>query len=85
MYAFLSKNINYPSEAQDKTIQGRVVIGFVIDDNGKIDNIRVISGVRSDMDEEAMRVTGLMPKWKPARQDGINCNQAFTLPIEFRL
>lgn len=85
LFAFLAKNINYPREAQQKNIQGRVVIGFVIDEDGKVDNLKVMHGVRSDMDEEAMRVIRLMPAWKPARQDGINCNQAFTLPIEFQL
>ena len=62
---FLTNNIKYPSLAQENGIQGCVIVGFVIDINGSIINPKIVQSVDSDLDQEALRVIKMMPKWKP--------------------
>ena len=82
---FLSKNIKYPVEAHKNGIQGRVIVSFVITDEGDIEDPVVVRGVDPLLDAEALRVIKLMPKWKPGKQRGKAVNVKFTLPIMFRL
>ena len=82
---FLSKNIKYPVEAHKNGIQGRVIVSFVITDEGDIEEPVVLRGVDPLLDAEALRVIKLMPKWKPGKQRGKAVNVKFTLPVIFRL
>ena len=70
MYKFISENIRYPKEAMENAVQGRVFVMFVINEDGSISNLEVVKGVSPSLDAEALRVVGLMPKWKPAEQSG---------------
>ena len=72
-------------EAAEKKIQGRVIVQFVVMKDGSIANARVIRSVDPLLDAEALRVIGLMPKWKPGTQRGQAVNVKFTMPITFRL
>lgn len=85
MMEFLGNNINYPVEAQEKRIQGRVILNFVIEKDGAISEIQVVRGVDPSLDMEATRVVGAMPKWKPGTQRGQAVRVRYTLPIAFRL
>ena len=82
---YLKKNVKYPQLALDKSIEGRVLVKFTIKKDGTIDDIRVIKGVDSILDEEAIRVVKNMPKWIPAQHNGKDVNSTFMLPISFRL
>ena len=82
---YLKKNVKYPKLALDKSIEGRVLVKFTIKKDGTIDDIRVIKGVDSILDEEAIRVVKNMPKWIPAQHNGKDVNSTFMLPISFRL
>ena len=82
---FLAKNIKYPVEAQKAGIEGRVIVQFVVGRDGAIRNLKVVRGVSPELDAEAMRVVGLMPKWKPGKQRGKEVAVNFSLPIVFRL
>ena len=82
---YLKKNVKYPKLALDKSIEGRVLVKFTIKKDGTIDDIRVIKGVDSILDEEAIRMVKNMPKWIPAQHNGKDVNSTFMLPISFRL
>ena len=82
---FLSANVRYPVEAQKSKIEGRSVIGFVVEGDGSISNISVTRGSYHLLDDEAIRVVKEMPKWKPGMIKGKPVRVKFNLPIYFRL
>lgn len=82
---FLSKNIQYPINAQKNHTQGRVTVQFVVDKDGSISEPGIIRGVDPDLDGEAIRVISLMPKWKPGMQKGQPVRVRYTVPVMFRL
>ena len=85
MMKFLSTNIKYPVEAQKKGISGRVIVQFVIMEDGTLEQAKVIRGVDPLLDEEALRVVKSMPKWKPGMDRGEAVKVRFTAPIMFNL
>ena len=85
MMKFLSTNIKYPVEAQKKGVSGRVIVQFVIMEDGTLDQAKVIRGVDPLLDEEALRVVKSMPKWKPGMDRGEAVKVRFTAPIMFNL
>ncbi|KAF5034861.1 hypothetical protein DSECCO2_591670 [anaerobic digester metagenome] len=85
LMTFLANNIHYPQDARDNGIHGTVHITFVIEPNGELSNIKVLSGIGGGCDEEAIRVISLMPAWKPGIQRGKPVRVFFHLPIRFIL
>ena len=85
LFHYISKNIHYPQEAKEKGIQGRVFIGFVIEKDGSVSNIRNLRGVDSELDAEAIRVVKSMPKWKPGKHNGEFVRVSYQIPILFKL
>ena len=77
--------LKYPQEAIDNGIQGKVLVGFVVDEKGKVRNVRVLRGVDPLLDEEAVKVVSASPDWKPARRMGKKVKSAVSLYVEFRL
>jgi len=84
-YNFLSTNIRYPAISREKGIQGRVIITMVVEKDGTLSNIRVVRGVATDIDNEALRVMGLSPKWKPGIQNGRRVRVQYSVPIAYTL
>ena len=84
-YKYLTDNLRYPEQAKADNIQGRVLIRFVVMDDGSIVNVEVARGIGGGCDEEAVRVVKAMPKWKPAVSDGKPVNVQYALPITFKL
>ena len=82
---FLSKNIKYPTIAQENGTQGRVVVQFVVNKDGSIVDATVLRGVDPYLDKEAIRVINSMPKWKPGMQRGKPVRVKYTVPVMFRL
>ena len=82
---FLSKNIKYPTIAQENGTQGRVTVQFVVNADGSIVDAKVIRGVDPYLDKEALRVINSMPKWKPGMQRGKAVRVKYTMPVMFRL
>lgn len=82
---FIKDNLNYPVIDIELGRQGRVVLKFLVTEDGSIDRIKVLSGVSSTCDREAMRVVENMPNWIPGRQNGRPTAVYFTLPIQYRL
>jgi protein TonB len=85
LYKFINENLVYPSEAQKNNIQGRVVLKFVVNPNGSVDRIEVLRSIDPALDNEAIRVVKIMPKFKPGKQGGIPVPVWFTLPVMFRM
>jgi protein TonB len=82
---FLRNNIQYPTTAIEDTVQGKVLVQFVVASDGKIKEPKVIKSVRDDLDKEALRVVNMMPPWLPGKQNGRNVNVRFVIPVIFRL
>lgn len=82
---FISKEVKYPAEAQEKGIQGRVILSMVIDKEGNVNDIKVLRGVDPLLDNEAIRVIKSMPKWTPGKQKGKAVNVKYTIPVSFKL
>src|SRR5690554_4517484 len=85
MMKFLVDSVRYPIEAQEKGIQGRVIVNFVVNKDGSITDVNVVRGVDPSIDAEAVRVIESMPKWKPGKQRGKEVNVRYTLPVSFKL
>ncbi len=82
---FLQRNLRYPALAKDNSIEGRVIVRFVVNEDGMVSNAEVVRGIGGGCDEEAMRVLMKMPVWKAGRQNGKPVKVYFTLPIYFKL
>lgn len=82
---YISKNMQYPAEAQKQKVQGRVVVQMVVDAEGNITNPRILQGVNPLLDKEALRLMKEMPKWTPGKQNGKAVAVKYTLPVMFKL
>lgn len=81
VYAYLK----YPPEAVRNGIQGRVLVDFVIDERGKVTDVKVLKGVDPLLDAEAVKVVAASPDWKPARLMGKKVKSEMSLYVEFKL
>ena len=77
--------MKYPQEAVKNGIQGRVLVDFIIDENGKIRDVKVLKGVDPLLDEEAVRIISGSPQWKPGKLRGQKVKSEMSLYVEFRL
>lgn len=85
MYKFITKNLQYPDEAQKKEIEGKVYVSFVVEIDGSISDVKVLRDIGGGCGEAAVKVVKSMPKWKPAKQSGKYVRMQMTLPFAFAL
>lgn len=85
LMAYLAAHIKYPRRALENNVEGHVTLGFVIDKEGGIDDVKVLRGIGYGCDEEAMRVVNGMPKWKSGKNNGKPVRVYFNLPIVFSI
>lgn len=85
MMKFLVKEIRYPDNAIENKIEGKVLLKFIITEEGYVINVKVINSVNEELDAEAVRAVSEMPKWKPAMEDGETVRSYFNLPVNFKL
>ena len=85
LMSFLQNNVKYPKQAQEKGTQGRVIVQFVVNTDGSIDKPKVVKSVDALLDNEALRVVKMMPKWQPGKQNGEAVRVKYVLPVTFRL
>ena len=85
LIAFLAKTIQYPKEAQENGRQGRVVCSFIVEKDGSLSDAKVIRGIDPLLDQEALRVISVMPKWTPGTQRGKAVRVSYTVPLTFTL
>ena len=83
---YISKNLSYPIAAKQNTIQGTVVVSFVVrKDSVEITDIEIVESVPPELDDEAARLISKMPNWKPAIKDGEKVSVRLQIPVEFKL
>ena len=82
---YINKNTRYPQSAINDSIEGRVVLKFVIKANGETRDIQILRSLSYDLDNECIRVIKEMPIWKPARQNGVAVPIWYVIPFHFAL
>ncbi len=82
---YLAQNMHYPDQAKKNKIEGRVILKFIVNEDGSITDCVVLRGIGGGCDEEALRVVKNMPAWKPGRQNGKAVKVNFNLPVIFSL
>lgn len=79
------KYLKYPEKAVLEGVQGRVLVDFIIEKDGRVTEARIAKGVSDELDAEALKVINASPKWKPGRVAGEKVRTSMTVPVEFRL
>ena len=82
---WLTKNLKYPASMQRSRVQGKVVVSFIVNEDGSIADAKVEQPVAGALDREAMRVIRMMPRWKPGIQNNQPCKTKVAIPIVFKL
>jgi len=85
MMDYLRGNLKYPESAKKNKQEGRVFIGFIVEKDGSVSNVKVLRGVCEELDSEAVRVVKSMPTWIAGRDKGKPVRVQYTLPIVFKL
>ena len=85
MYKWLSEHIQYPPQAAEEGVDGRVTVQFVVTKTGAIENVQVVRPRHPALDKEAIRVVKSMPAWNPGRNNGQPVKVTFVLPVSFKL
>lgn len=85
LLAWIASHVNYPQKAMESRIEGRIIVGFVIECDGSVSQAKILHGVDSLLNKEAIRVVMGMPKWTPGRQNGKNVRVKYNVPVNFRL
>lgn len=82
---YLSENTEYPEEAKNNKVEGRVFVKFVIDHNGSVTNVSIARGVNDLLNEEALKVVNTLPDWEPGKKDGQSVPVSYIVPLNFQL
>ena len=82
---WVQQNVKFPQIALENGIQGRVVLSFVIEKDGRLTNIQVLQTPDRSLSEEAVRVLSKSPKWSPGKQRNQVVRVKYTLPVDFRV
>ncbi|MFN1836285.1 energy transducer TonB [Balneola sp. MJW-20] len=82
--ASIGRMIEYPEMARRAGIEGRVIVQFIVNEQGKVENPRVVRGIGGGCDEEALRVIQ-QAEFQPGMQRGRPVRVQFSLPVVFRL
>lgn len=82
---YVATHIKYPQIARETGIQGRVFVGFVVEPDGSVSNVKILRGIGGGCDEEAVRVIKSLPKWKPGKQRGKAVRVSYQIPVLFKL
>ena len=82
---WVNERLEYPEIAKENGIQGRVMISFKVGTDGKVSDVKVLRGVDSSLDKEAVRVVSQSPKWTPGKQRDRAVAVTYTFPVIFQL
>ena len=84
-WTFLMKNLHYPEDAEADSIQGRVIVRFVVEKDGSLTNYEILHSPDDRLTDEALRVLRMMPRWQPAKNNGRPVRSRYVVPVAFRL
>ena len=82
---WITRQLRYPKAAIERKLQGKVVVSFIIGKDGTVSEAKIVKGVDPLLDNEALRVVRLMPKWKPGEDKGKPCLTYFCIPVNFNI
>ncbi len=82
---WVQSKLVYPEIAKENGVQGRVTLQFTVNTDGSVTGVKVLRGVDSSLDKEAVRVVSMSPKWKPGRQRDRAVKVTYTFPVIFQL
>lgn len=85
VHEYLAKNIRYPKVCKQNNIQGRVVVNFMVNEEGQVTDAKVVSSAHELLDKEALRLVNDMPAWKPGKEDDVAVKVYYSIPIQFKL
>ncbi len=85
LYDYFARQLQYPEAARRAEVFGTVLMEFTIDTLGQPINIRVVQGVRDDLEQEAIRLIRQMPRWAPASVGTKPVATKHTMPLHFQL
>lgn len=82
---WIDKNMNYPASAIENHTEGKIIIEFIIDENGGVCDAQILKGLTDELNDEALRLVNAMPDWRPGKVKGEAVKTYFTTSITFRL
>jgi len=82
---WVARQLKYPAVAKERKIQGRVILQFIVNKEGKVTNVKVVKGVDPHLDAEAVRAVSSSPLWKPGYQNNAAVNVKYTFPVIYML
>jgi protein TonB len=85
MMKTLSRNMKYPASARRTGKEGTAYVEFVVDNEGNIQDVKVLRGFDMACDKEALRIVSLLTEWNPGLQNQLAVNVKLVLPIKFKL
>lgn len=85
LIGYMTEAIKYPEDAQKEGIEGKVMVGFTVDEDGNVLNVEAKNEVYPSIDKQAIEVVSKMPQWKPGMQDGKKVKVKMVLPIAYKL
>jgi len=83
--AWVNKNLQYPEIAKENGVQGRVTLQFTVNTDGSVSDVKVLRGVDSSLDKEAVRIVSMSPKWTPGKQRERPVKVVYNFPVVFQL
>ena len=85
LQSWVYKYLKYPRQAIEQNIKGQVLVSFIVEADGSVTNVKVEHGVHELLDDEAVRVVSVSPKWIPGQIRGVKVRTRMVIPVEFRL
>ena len=82
---WLTKTLKSPDEALRRHTEGKVMVNFIVEKDGSLSNIKIVKSAGKLLDDEALRVMNLMPKWSPGKDKGKPCRTLMAIPIVFEI
>ncbi len=84
MYEYISRNFQYPDEAQKRSVKGKMEVEFTVEKSGDITYVGILKGLDESIDEEVLRLLKAMPRWTPATKNGVPVRYKVSMPINIR-
>ena len=85
LFEYMKNNVKYPEKAKEQKIEGRVVVGFIVEKDGSISEVHSLKAVHPLLEQEAIRLVNNMPKWIPGKVKGKAVRVSFALPVNFKM